>query len=69
MDAIPRKRSDNAQPPPGRRRRYRLQQFVAETGTSKATVWRRIKDGTLKVEYFGDIPFIVDGPAMFFPDE
>jgi hypothetical protein len=52
--------------PPKRRRRYRIAEWVEETKTSRATTWRRIKDGTLQVAYYGNIPYIVDGPAEFF---
>jgi hypothetical protein len=51
---------------PPKRRRYRIAEWVEETKTSRPTTWRRIKDGTLKVAYYGKIPYIVDGPREFF---
>jgi hypothetical protein len=51
---------------PKRRRRYRIAEWIEETRTSRPTTWRRIKDGTLKVAYYGRIPYIVDGPREFF---
>ncbi len=65
------KRNRSAPPltAPIKRRRYRINQWCAETGTSRSTAWRRIKDGTLKVVHYGKIPFIVGGPAGFFGDE
>lgn len=47
----------------------RVKKFCEDTGVSKPTVWRRIKDGTLQVEYLGDIPLIVGGPAGLSGDE
>jgi hypothetical protein len=47
----------------------RLKEWGAFTGTSKATTWRRIKDGTLLVEYLGTIPYIVGGPPGLSGDE
>jgi hypothetical protein len=41
----------------------RLKDWCAFTGTSKATTWRRIKDGTLLIAYLGAIPYIIGGPA------
>jgi hypothetical protein len=44
---------------------YRIAEWGERTRTSKATTWRRIKDGTLTLEYYGSVPFIVAGPAAF----
>lgn len=46
----------------------RIKQWCEETRTSPATAWRRVKDGTLLIEYYGNIPFIVAGPAGLFDD-
>jgi hypothetical protein len=43
----------------------RIRQWCEQTQTSQATTWRRIKDGTLLVEYYGNVPYIVAGPAAF----
>ena len=50
------------------KRKFRIKDWCEETHTSPATTWRRIKDGTLKVVYYGRIPFIVGGPAGIFDD-
>jgi hypothetical protein len=47
----------------------RIKQFCEDTGVSKPTVWRRIKDQTLQVEYLGHIPLIVGGPAGLCGDK
>ena len=47
----------------------RIKKFCEDTSVSKPTVWRRVKDGTLVVEYLGDIPLIVGGPAGLSGDE
>ena len=64
-----RKRSRASTPPsvaPIKRRGFRIAEWCAMTGTSRATTWRRIKDGTLEVTYLGRIPFITGGPAGLF---
>jgi hypothetical protein len=62
----------NTPPPPvtpiKRKRRFRIKEWCEETQTSPATTWRRVKDGTLKVVYYGRIPFIIGGPAGLFDD-
>jgi hypothetical protein len=47
------------------RRPRRIDQWVEETKTSRATTWRRVRDGTLQITYLGDIPFITGGPPGF----
>lgn len=51
-----------------RKRKFRIVEWCQHTKTSRATTWRRIKDGTLKVTYYGKIPFITDGPIGIFDD-
>jgi hypothetical protein len=59
-------------PPPTATIRFktprRISEWCAFSGTSRATTWRRIKDRTLLVEYFGSIPYIVGGPAHLSRD-
>lgn len=47
------------------KRPYQVKDWGERTKTSNATTYRRIKDGTLLLEYYGSVPFIVAGPAAF----
>jgi hypothetical protein len=37
---------------------WRIDEWVALTGTSRPTVWRQNRDGKLKIIYMGGIPLI-----------
>jgi hypothetical protein len=37
---------------------WRIDEWVALTGTSRPTVWRQAKAGTLRITYIGNIPII-----------
>jgi hypothetical protein len=37
---------------------WRINEWIALTGTSRPTVWRHAKDGKLKIVYMGDIPIV-----------
>ena len=37
---------------------WRIAEWVALTGTSRPTVWRQAKAGTLRITYIGNIPII-----------
>ena len=43
---------------PLKRRGYRLNEFVAMSGMSRATLYRKIKSGTIKVVHLDGMPFI-----------
>jgi predicted DNA-binding transcriptional regulator AlpA len=43
---------------PLKRRGYRLNEFVAMSGMSRATVYRKIKSGTIKVVHLDGMPII-----------
>jgi hypothetical protein len=53
---------------PIKRRGFRIDEWCERTRTSRATTWRRIKDGSLEVTYLGRIPFITGGPAGLFDE-
>jgi hypothetical protein len=40
------------------RRAYRISEFIEMSALSRATVYRRIKDGSIKVTYIGHTPLI-----------
>ena len=43
---------------------WRIDEWVALTGTSRPTVWRHAKAGTLKIVYHGSIPLIPRSEAI-----
>jgi hypothetical protein len=43
----------------------RIKQWCDDTRTSRATTWRRIADGTILIEYYGNVLYVVAGPAAF----
>jgi hypothetical protein len=50
--------SRRASAPPLKRRGFRLNEFVAMSGMSRATVYRKIKRGAIKVVYIDGMPII-----------
>ena len=43
---------------------WRIDEWVERTGTSRPTVWRHARNGTLKVVYQGQIPFVPRSEAV-----
>jgi hypothetical protein len=37
---------------------WRINEWIALTGTSRPTVWRHAKTGKLRLVYMGDIPIV-----------
>ncbi len=67
----PQHKHHNAPPPhlrlPPKRVGWRVSQWAAETGTSRATVYRRLADGSLRSRKYGGLTLILgfagDEPA------
>jgi hypothetical protein len=51
----PRQKRNDAAP----KRHWRIDEWSVETGCSRATTYRRIADGTLRVRRYGDITLIL----------
>jgi len=41
------------------KRHWRIDEWAVETGTSRATVYRRIADGTLRTRQYGGVTLIL----------
>jgi hypothetical protein len=46
----------------------RISKVCKDTTLSRATVWRRIGDGSFDVAHVGKVVFIIGGPPGLFPD-
>jgi hypothetical protein len=57
-EKLPQKRNDDTETQP-RKIGWRINEWSRATGCSKATTYRRIADGTLKVRRYGDITLII----------
>jgi hypothetical protein len=47
-----------------RRLGWRIDEWVAQTGTSRPTVWRQVKRGDLKLVYIGPMPIVPRSEAV-----
>jgi hypothetical protein len=55
----PQQRRDDDTAPHPHKIGWRINEWSRATGCSKATTYRRIADGTLKVRRYGDITLII----------
>lgn len=47
-----------------RRLGWRIDEWVAQTGTSRPTVWRQVKRGDLRIVYVGPMPMVPRSEAV-----
>jgi predicted DNA-binding transcriptional regulator AlpA len=47
-----------------RRLGWRIDEWVAQTGTSRPTVWRQVKRGDLRIVYIGPMPIVPRSEAI-----
>jgi hypothetical protein len=47
-----------------RRLGWRIDEWVAQTGTSRPTVWRQVKRGDLRIVYIGPMPLVPRSEAV-----
>jgi hypothetical protein len=47
-----------------RRLGWRIDEWVAQTGTSRPTVWRQVKRGDLRIIYIGPMPIVPRSEAV-----
>jgi len=47
-----------------RRLGWRIDEWVAQTGTSRPTVWRQVKRGDLRIVYMGPMPLVPRSEAV-----
>ncbi|SFJ01468.1 hypothetical protein SAMN05216525_11752 [Bradyrhizobium sp. Gha] len=47
-----------------RRLGWRIDEWVAQTGTSRPTVWRQVKRGDLRIVYVGPMPMVPYSEAV-----